>query len=201
MGGSTLLTTLVTTDPMYVYFDVDERTMLRSRARRQVSGKTADASAAVRQLEAPVEIGLADTRGYSHTGKLDFIDNRVDPTTGTIQVRGVFDNADKTLTAGMFVRVRVAIQPRPGALLISERAIGTDQSSKYVLVVNDQSVVEYRPVTLGVQSEGLRVIESGLQPGDRVITSGVQRARPGIRVTPSAAEGGAPARTGATKEH
>ena len=183
IGMSTLLTTLVSTDPMYVYFDADERTMLRTRASaRDAKQVQSDAAAEVRVLAIPMQIGLANEQGYSRTGKIDFIDNHVDPTTGTIQVRGVFENADRNLVAGMFVRVRVPIETMSGALLVSDRAIGTDQSSKYVLVVNDQDVVEYRGIGVGAESEGMRVVQNGLRPGERVITGGMQRVRPGIRV-------------------
>src|SRR5262249_26773528 len=137
--ASTLLTTLTSTDPMYVYFDADERTMLRTRAyaKEFATQVKSDAAAEGRALAIPVEIGLANERGYSRAGKMDFIDNRVDPSTGTIQVRAVFDNADQNLVTGMFVRVRVPIAHTIGALLVSDRVIGTDQSNKFVLVVNE----------------------------------------------------------------
>ena len=178
--GSAPLTTLVRLAPIYAYFDVDERTILRVRERNRGAAKEGN----VRALNVPVEIGLVGETGFRHQGFIDFIDNRVDPSTGTVQTRGVFDNKDGVLTPGMFVRVRVPIDQRDKALFIPERAIGTDQGTKYLLAVNSQNVVEYRPVTLGVQSDSLREIVTGLQPGASVIIDGIQRARPGITVNP-----------------
>ena len=182
-SGSAPLTTLVRMDPIYVYFDVDERTILRVRERDRGQGKLPQ-SGNVRVLNVPVEIGLVGESGYARKGVLDFVDNRVDPTTGTMQARGAFDNKDDLLTPGMFVRVRVPLDQRDKALFISERAIGTDQGTKYLLAVNAQNVVEYRAVTLGVQSDSLREIVTGLQPGASVIIDGIQRARPGLTVNP-----------------
>jgi RND family efflux transporter MFP subunit len=181
--GSAPLTTLVKLDPIYVYFDVDERTILRVRERARAQG-TGAKEGDVRALNVPVEIGLVGETGFPHQGVIDFIDNRVDPSTGTIQTRGVLDNKDGVLTPGMFVRVRVPIDQRDKALFIPERAIGTDQGNKYLLAVNSQNVVEYRPVTLGVERDGLREILTGLQPSASVIVDGIQRARPGITVNP-----------------
>jgi RND family efflux transporter MFP subunit len=181
--GSAPLTTLVKLDPIYAYFDVDERTLLRVRARAREQG-TSTEDGNIRALNVPVEIGLVGEPGFPHQGVIDFVDNRVDPSTGTVQARGVFDNKNGLLTPGMFVRVRVPIDQRDKALFIPERAIGTDQGNKYLLTVNAQNVVEYRPVTLGVERDGLREILTGLQPGASVIVDGIQRARPGITVNP-----------------
>ena len=181
--GSAPLTTLVKLDPIYVYFDVDERTILRVRERSREQG-AGSKEGNVRALNVPVEIGLVGETGFPHTGVIDFIDNRVDPSTGTVQTRGVFDNKDGVLTPGMFVRVRVPLDQRAKALFVPERAIGTDQGNKYLLVVAAQNVVEYRAVTLGVDRDGLREILSGLQPGASVIVDGIQRARPGTTVNP-----------------
>lgn len=177
------LTTLVRLDPIYLYFDVDERTLLRVREGARLHG-TGAKEGDVRSLNVPVEFGLVGETGFPHQGVIDFIDNRVDPTTGTVQARGVFDNKNGLLTPGMFVRVRVPIDQREKALFIPERAIGSDQGNKYLLTVNSQNVVEYRPVTLGVERDGLREILTGLQPGASVIIDGIQRARPGITVNP-----------------
>ena len=181
--GTSPLTTLVKLDPIYAYFDVDERTILRVRSRAREQG-TGGKEGNVRALNVPVEIGLVGETGFAHQGVIDFIDNRVDPSTGTIQTRGVFDNKDGVLTPGMFLRVRVPIDQRDKALFIPERAIGTDQGNKYLLAVNSQNVVEYRPVTLGVERDSLRELLTGLQPGASVIVDGIQRARPGITVNP-----------------
>jgi RND family efflux transporter MFP subunit len=204
-SGSTALTTLVRMDPIYVYFDVDERTILRARQRLMADGGALPCD--VRALNMPVEIGLADEQGFNRSGSFDFVDNRVDPSTGTMLGRAVFANADRYLTPGMFVRVRVPLAEKGGALLVTGRAIGTDQGNKYLLVVNDKNVVEYRPVTLGIESDGLRAVERGVAAGEWVITNGIQRVRPGVQVEPQrqpmvAAEGqgapppGAPAATG-----
>lgn len=197
--GTSPLTTLVKLDPIYVYFDVDERTLLRvrERAREQVTGAK---EGNVRALNVPVEIGLVGETAFPHRGVMDFVDNRVDPSTGTVQARGLFDNKDAVLTPGMFVRVRVPIDQREKALFIPERSIGSDQGNKYLLAVNSQNVVEYRPVTLGVERDGLREVLTGLQPGASVIVDGIQRARPGITVNPHpvAATAEAPGKPGET---
>jgi RND family efflux transporter MFP subunit len=182
-SASATLTTLVRLEPIYAYFDIDERTLLRVRDRARARGTFAK-EGNVRALNVPVEIGLVGETGFPHQGILDFVDNQVDPSTGTIKARGVFDNKEGVLTPGMFVRVRVPIDQRDKGLFIAERAIGTDQGNKYLLTVNSQNVVEYRPVTLGVDREGLREILTGLQPGASVIVDGIQRARPGLTVNP-----------------
>jgi multidrug efflux system membrane fusion protein len=196
---SNVLTTLVSTNPIHVYFDVDEQTMLRyQEAYRQQGADTRAEN--IKELQIPVEIGLATEEGYPHRGVLDFIDNRVDPATGTILVRAVFDDPDGRLTPGLFGRVRMPYRRVERASLVTERAIGTDQGGKYLLVVNDKNVVEYRPVKLGMLSDQLRVITEGISPGEWVITSGIQRVRPGITVTPQRTamlpEGSGPPGTG-----
>jgi len=196
--ASTVLTTLVSLEPMYVYFDIDERTVLQYRKNyRDAHPDTKLPNA--RDLAVPVEIGLVNEPGYTIHGTLDFVDNQVDPATGTMQARAVFVNADRALTPGLFVRVRLPIGDAQRSLLVSERAIGTDQGNKYVLVVNGQNVVEYKPVQLGPLDEGMRVVR-GIAAGDQVIVDGLQRARPGITVNPhpvgaagQAAPGGAAA--------
>jgi RND family efflux transporter MFP subunit len=185
-GDDALLTTLVSLDPIYVYFDVDERTLLRFRDRhrsaRPPEGKTLPT---VDQLKIPVLLGLANEDDFPHTGVLDFADNRVDPATGTIRVRATFDNAKREFKPGLFARVRIPVSESYQALLVSQLAVGTDQGQKYVLVVDDQSVVERRFVKPGpLQGDGLRVISDGLKSGESVVVNGLQRARPGKPVTP-----------------
>jgi RND family efflux transporter MFP subunit len=181
---TSVLTTLVSMDPIYVYFDIDERTLLQQRERRRAQGKAVGSDAA-RGEKVPVEIGLASDEGFSLSGVLDFIDNRVDPNTGTLKARGLFTNADRVLTPGLFVRVRVPIGDPAPALLVTERAIGTDQSNKFVYVVNDKGAVEYRNVKLGAKSDdGLRALTSGVNAGEWVIVNGIQRVRPGVTVKP-----------------
>lgn len=183
---STLLTTLVSVEPMWMYFDIDERTVLQYRERYRAAHPDQPVPNA-RTLAIPVEIGLAHQDGHPTRGTMDFVDNQVNPATGTMLARAVFDNKDRSLTPGLFVRVRLPIGDPTRSLLVAERAVGTDQGTKYVLAVNDQNVVEYRAVKLGPLSDGLRVIREGLKPGDRVITAGIQRARPGITVKPNEA--------------
>ena len=177
------LTTVVSVDQMRVTFETDERTFLRY-ADLMRSGTRPAARAAA----APVRMGLASEPGYPHEGRLDFVDNHVDPATGTIRVRAVFSNADRQFTPGLFARVRLeGGEPHP-ATLVPDRAIGTDQDRKFVLVLKPDSTVDYRAVELGRLVDGLRVIEDGLEPGEQIVVSGTQRARPGTRVTAMAAQ-------------
>jgi RND family efflux transporter MFP subunit len=166
-----------------VNFDGDERALIRIR-KSQISSSGAAAPENVRAADVPVLVALADESDFPHRGTIDFIDNQVDPSTGTIHVRALLPNTDRLLAPGFFVRVRVPIgEPRPG-ILVTDRAIGTDQDRKYVLVVNDKNVVEYRPVKLGPLHDGLRTVAEGLAPTEWVIVNGIQRARPGVTVTP-----------------
>lgn len=168
------LTRIVAQDPMWVYFDLDERTMLRLR-RLSAGAKATDE-------KIPVLIGLADEEGYPHEGALDFRDNRLDPNTGTLRVRGVFPNADRFLTPGMFVRVRLPIGKPQQALLVPEQAVGTDQGQKFVYIVDNKDQITYRRVQVGKLYEGLRVISEGISPGERIVVTGVQRVMPGMKV-------------------
>jgi membrane fusion protein, multidrug efflux system len=182
--GGPVLTTIVSTDPVWVYFDIDEPSLLRLReAEHRRTGRPLTPEN-IASVQIPVELGLADEPGLPHTGLIDFVDNRVDPATGTMRVRAVLQNDEGLFSPGFFVRVKVAVgKPKP-TLLVTERAIGTDQGRKYVLVTNDKNVVEYREVQLGPLADGLRAITDGLAPGEWVIVNGIQRARPGITVTP-----------------
>jgi len=182
-SGGPLLTSVVSLDPVYVNFDADERALVRLR-RANIARSGAARPENVRAVDAPVLVALADENDFKQRGTIDFIDNQIDPSTGTIHVRAVLPNPDRLLAPGLFVRVRVPIgDPRPG-VLVTDRAIGTDQDRKYLLIVNDKNVVEYRPVTLGSTHEGLRAIGEGIAPGDWVIVNGMQRVRPGVTVTP-----------------
>jgi len=182
-ADQTLLTTVVSENPMYVYFDADEVTFLAVQ-RRLMAAK-------VDQLKAkffPVYMGLADEQGVPHKGYIDFGNNVVSSSTGTITVRGVFENPSsptgrRLLRPGMFVRVRLPISPLHSALLVSERALGTDQGSKFLYVVDSQNTVQYRPVKIGaLQDDGLRVIDEGLKADERVVVSGLQLVRAGMKV-------------------
>jgi RND family efflux transporter MFP subunit len=176
-ADDTILTRIVAQDPMWVYFDVDERTMLRLR--RVVRAGYSDATA---EAGLPVFIGLSDEDGYPHQGMLNFEDNRLDPSTGTLRVRGEFANSDRLLRPGLFVRVRLPIGEPSQALLVPEQAVGTDQGQKFVYVVDSDNKITYRRVKVGKLREGLRVINDGISSGDRIVTTGVQRVQPGIKV-------------------
>jgi multidrug efflux system membrane fusion protein len=185
----TLLTTIVSLDPMYVYFDLDEPTLLRIR-RAINEGKIKRPQDGV----FPVLMGLQGEDGYPHEGRINFVNNQVNPTTGSISVRGLFpnprpQNGARLLSPGMFVRVRLPIgQPHP-ALLVIDRAIGSDQGLKYVYVVDAEDKAQYRRVTTGsLQPDGLRVITQGLEPGDRVVVGGLQQVRPRMPVRPDPVE-------------
>jgi RND family efflux transporter MFP subunit len=187
-GDNELLTTLVSLDPVYVYFDVSERDLLRLRERSRGSRPPTATQPDIKTLRIPVYLGLANEQGYPHEGVIDFADNRVNPATGTIRVRGTFDNASRIFKPGLFARVRFPEGDPYQALLVAERAIGIDQGMKYVLVVDDKNVVKQQFVELGrLQDDGLRVIDAGLQAGEWVVVNGLQRARPGKPVTPQRA--------------
>src|SRR5262249_25993544 len=178
-GGGTLLTTIVSVDPMYASFDVDEYTALRVRQLVR-EGK----SDSPREGGYPVSLGLANEEGHPHQGTINFVDNQVNPKTGTIRVRGVFPNKQEHLVPGFFARVRVPIGRPHRALLVSDRALDTDQGQKVLYVVNENNEVVSRPVRLGALHDGLREITDGVKPGERVIVNGLQQVRPGITVEP-----------------
>lgn len=175
----TLLTTIVKDDPIYAYFNVNERDLLyyQQHPSRQDSPTNG-------QGNTPVFLGLSNQQGYPFKGHIDFVDNRLDPSTGTIQVRGVFANSEHKLWPGLFARIRVPIGTRDDALLVPDLAVGTDQRGDYLLVVNKENAVEYRPVKTGAQVRDMRVIETGITADDRIIVEGLQRARPGLTVSP-----------------
>jgi RND family efflux transporter MFP subunit len=181
--GGQLLTTIVSLDPIYVNFDADERALIRvQRARIAQDGKASPEN--VRAANVPVFVALADETDFSRRGTIEFVDNQIDASTGTIHVRAVLPNADRLLSPGIFVRVRLPVSDAKPGLLVTDRAIGTDQDRKYLLVVNDKNVVEYRPVKLGPRQGALRAVSDGLGAGDWVIVNGIQRVRPGVTVTP-----------------
>ena len=178
-GNSTLLTTIVSLDPIYGYFDVDERSYLKYM---HLWRNGTDAGS--RNGETPVYLGLANETGFPHQGRLDFIDNRLDPNTGTMTGRAIFSNSDLALVPGLFARTRLPGSGKYEALLVPDEAIGSDQTQRFAFIVNDQNTVEYRKVELGPIIDGLRVIRNGLKPEDWVIVNGVQRVRPGAKVNP-----------------
>ena len=171
--------TIVGLDPIYVNFNVNEQDVLRIREEARRRGMT---TSELRQL--PVEVGLQTESGFPHKGKLDYISPSLNQSTGTLAVRGVLPNPDRTLLPGFFARVRVPFDEQQDALLVPDVALGSDQAGRYVLVVNGENVVEQRKVLTGPLEGDLRVIETGLKPDDRVVTTGLLRAIPGQKVDP-----------------
>ena len=178
-NGQTLLTTLVSLDPIYVSFDGDEQVYLKyTKLARQGTRPSS------RDARNPVLVGLADENGYPHQGVMVFVDNALDPATGTIRGRALLDNHERQFTPGLFARVKLMGTGQYDAVLVNDSAIGTDQSVRYVLVVGAGNKVEYRPVQLGPIIDGLRVVQSGLVPGETIVVNGLQRVRAGAQVQP-----------------
>jgi multidrug efflux system membrane fusion protein len=178
-AGAPVLTTLVSVSPIYASFDADEQVV--TRALRELP----PGASARSQLESiPVQMGTSATTDTPYVGKLQLVDNQVDARSGTVRVRAVFDNADGTLIPGQFARLRMGQAQRSPALLVSERAVGTDQSKKYVMVVGSDNRAAYREVSLGANVNGLRIVTAGLRPDERIIVNGLQRVRPGSLVAP-----------------
>jgi len=188
-GEPTLLTKVTRIDPMYAYFNLNERDLLKVMAmyRQETKEKGLDpAKDSAARADLTVSLELANEEGYPHQGIVDFAESGVDPATGTLQLRGVFPNPGSApvLLPGLFTRLRMPIDKRENALLVTERAIGSDQDGRFLLTVNSENVVEKKPIRMGRLVDGLRVIEEGLQPDNRVVVNGIQRARPGARVDP-----------------
>ncbi|HSZ95563.1 MAG TPA: efflux RND transporter periplasmic adaptor subunit [Bradyrhizobium sp.] len=182
-GGSTLLTSIVSLDPIYIYFDMDEATYLKYN-RLWFEGKRPSS----RDNPNPVQVALTGETKPSHDGKVDFLDNRLDVSTGTLRGRAVIPNKDLSILPGQFGRVRLIASAPYDALLIPDNAIATDQSRKIVFVVKEDNTAEARPVILGPLDEGLRVIREGLKADDRVVVDGLQRVRVGAKVSPHPAK-------------
>jgi RND family efflux transporter MFP subunit len=176
-ADDTSVTSIVSLDPIYAYFDLDERSLLRLK--RLIREKKVNWSL---DEGLPVSLGLADEEGFPHPGIVNFADNRVDADTGTWRLRGRFDNKDHALAPGLFVRVRLPIGKPFQAILVAEEALGTDQGQKFVYVVDDEGRVENRRIKVGRLHEGLRVIADGLALGEKVVVSGLQRVRQGAEV-------------------
>lgn len=174
-AGETRLTSLVSTDKVYAYFDADERIYLKYQELSR-DGQRSDST--------PVYLGLSDEDGFPHEGRMDFMDNQVDPRTGTIRGRAVFDNRDGRFTPGLYVRLRLVGSATYDAALIKDEAVGTDLGKKFVLTLADDGTVAYRAVELGPRLEGLRIVRKGLRKGEKIVVNGLQRARPGMQVTP-----------------
>ena len=186
-GEATVLTEITDVDPMYVYFNLNERDFLRLHAayRERVKEKGLDPAVDPdSKAELKVFMGLANEEAYPHSGIGDFSESGLDPNTGTLQLRGVFENGETVaaIAPGLFARVRMPVAKRSNMPLVSERAIGSDQSGRFVLVVNKDKVIEKRNIRQGQLSDGMRVIEDGLGPDEWVVVNGLQRARPGAKV-------------------
>jgi RND family efflux transporter MFP subunit len=177
-ANSTQLTTLVSIDPIYAYFYVDERSVLRYQAAVK-AGKMASSS----QATLPVRLQLENEKGYTHLGVIDFINNSFDPSTGTLQMRGRFPNLDGFLLPGEFGSVQIAGSPRYEAVLVADRAIGSDQDQKYVVIVQPDGLTKYQKVELGPIVDGLRVVQSGLQGDETVVVEGIGKVRPNSKVS------------------
>lgn len=177
--GSTILTTIVMQDPIYIYFDVSENNALKYQRLAKASGKATDGI-----LGAAVGVGLPDENGFPHSAKLDFLENRLDEGTGTLRARAILANKDRFFSPGMFARVRLQGSPEYEALLLPDEAVGTDQANRFLYVVGDDDVPVRRNVELGPLDGGLRVIRKGLKPDDWVILRGQQRVRPGQKIVP-----------------
>lgn len=178
--GSSLLTTVVSLDPVYVYFESDEQAYLRYNGL-----DSAGVRKKPRNSRDPVRMGLANEQGFPHVGQLDFIDNQLDPRTGTIRVRAVFDNKDRLFTPGLFARVQLLGRGTFEAVLVRDGAIGTDQDRKFVYVLKPDSTIDYRAVEPGRIVDGLRIIRKGLGAGENIVINGLQRVRPGVKAAPT----------------
>jgi multidrug efflux system membrane fusion protein len=179
--GAPVLTTLVSLSPIYASFDADEKIVAKAL------GELPSGTSARAQLERiPVQMGTAGTTDTPFVGHLQLVDNQVDAKSGTVRVRAVFDNADGRLMPGQFARLRMGQVKSEPALLVSERAVGTDQNKKYVMVVGSDNRANYREVTIGANVDGLRIVTSGLKAQERIVVNGLQRIRPGALVEPQA---------------
>lgn len=181
-NGGTLLTTIVSVDPMYAYYDVDEYTVLR--VRQLVREGKAESP---REAVLPVFLGLANEKGFPHKGTINFVDNQLNPRTGTMKLRGTFPNKDNVLVPGLFARIRMPFGHLRKALLVYERALDTDLGAKILYIVDDKNQVAVRKVQVGEMHDGLREITSGLKVGERYILDGLQQVRPGATVEPQEA--------------
>jgi multidrug efflux system membrane fusion protein len=181
--GAQVLTTLVSVSPIYASFEADEQTLVAAL-------KTLPSGSSARQLIERIPVQMATSLGadVQHAGRLQLIDNQVDARSGTVRMRATFDNKDGSLIPGQFARIRMGQPQAVRALLVNERAVGTDQDKKFVLVVDAGDKAEYREVTLGAAVDGLRVVRSGLKGGERIVVNGLQRVRPGAVVQPEPVE-------------
>ena len=182
-GNATLLTTIVSVAPMYVYADFDENSLLKFNQLVRDGKLLQDGDGKV-----PVELQLGNEAGFPHRGHIESFDNRLDAGTGSILLRAVFPNQDGAIVPGLFARIRVPLSGEYKAVVVDESAVGTDQALKYVLTLSSSNTVQYRPVTLGPAIDGLRVVRDGLKPGEEIVVNGLARVRPGMPVVAERAE-------------
>lgn len=178
-GAASMLTTIVSVDPVYVYADIDENSLLKFNQLAQAKKLETNGDGKI-----PVELQLADESDFTHHGYIESFDNRLNPETGSILLRAVFANPDGKIVPGLFARIRVPLSQRYPALLVEERAIGTDQAEKFVLTLTPTNTVEYRHVSLGPLIEGKRIVRSGLEPNEKIVVNGLAKVRPGMPVAP-----------------
>jgi RND family efflux transporter MFP subunit len=193
-GAASLLTTVVSIDPVYVYADIDEDTLLKFNellATKKL-GATDDG-------KIPVELQLADESDYPHKGYIESFDNRLDPNTGSILLRAVFANQDERIVPGLFARIRIPLSEKHTALLVDERAIGTDQAQKFVFTLSPTNTVQYQTVQIGPVVDGKCIIRSGLAAGEKIVVNGMARIRPGMPVAPTDEVAAKPAATSSGK--
>ena len=187
LGQGTMLTSIVTETPMFAYIDVDELALLKYKRRVQAAGGRAE-GVELKDLNIPCFLQLQDETGYPHEGKLDFAENRIESSTGTIRLRGVFDNSDHLLEGGLFVRVKIPRGEPYEGVLIPEQCIALDQADRVAYVVNAKNEVEMRKLELGARFESMRSIRSGISAGEKVVFQGIQKVRPGMVVQPELAK-------------
>jgi len=185
-SGPTILTTVVSLNPIYAYFNINERAV--ARYLKKVAGEGKEKGKIRPKKAAPVDLALATEEDYPHKGKLDYVDNRVDPNTGTLQARAIFSNEDMTIVPGFFAKIRIPSRVEKNALLVPERAIGLDQVGRYLYVVGQDNKVIRKDIKIGPLVGTLRVVEKGLKKNDRAIIEGILLVRPGLKVQPVAPE-------------
>lgn len=183
-AGQSVLTSVVSSGRIYAWFDADEQSLLRYLGLDSGNG----AANQLQQQQRPVLLALSGSTEFRHQGTIDFIDNQLNAATGTIRIRASFDNADNSLLPGLFARLKLTGSAPYQAVLVDDKAIGTDLSSRFVLVVDAKGTLQYRPVTLGEKAGGLRIIKTGLKPAEQVVVNGLQRVRPGIVIDPNRVE-------------
>jgi len=187
-AGQSVLTSLVSTGRIYAWFDADEQSLLRYLGLDSATGTASQ----LQQQQRPVLLALSGSTEFRHQGTIDFIDNQLNTATGTIRIRASFDNSDASLLPGLFARLKLTGSAPYQAVLVDDKAIGTDLSSRFVLVVDAKGTLQYRPVTLGERAGGLRIIKTGLKPAEQVVVNGLQRVRPGVVIEPNRVEMASP---------